>query len=167
MTQTRDTLVIEETAPKTEEAQKPTYGGPSEEIGAPWGYQMILDCFGCSHEICCDLENGYEFLDQICTFLHMTKQTQPYIFKTCDRTFPGRPGYSGWVPIIESGIQVHTSAYNRFVSIDVYSCKTFDQAEVEKFVMDWFKPEVLDTQLFYRGRDYRRRSVLAENRLEK
>lgn len=125
----------------------------------PWGYQLIIDCFGCSEEICCDLHNGYEFLDQICQFLQMTKQTQPYIFKTCEKTFPGRPGYSGWIPIIESGIQIHTSAKNRFVSIDVYSCKVFDQRAVEKFVADWFEPEVIDTQFFYRGRDYRRRSL--------
>ncbi len=119
---------------------------------------MILDCFGCSHEICCNLDKGYEFLDQICVFLKMTKQTQPYVFKTCDTTFPGKPGYSGWVPIIESGIQIHTSANNHFVSVDVYSCKTFDQQKVESFVRDWFQPEILDCQLFHRGRDFLRRS---------
>ncbi len=124
----------------------------------PWGYQLIVDCFGCSEEVCCDLEGGYEFLDQICTFLEMTKQTQPYIFKTCEKTFPGLPGYSGWIPIIESGIQIHTSANNRFVSIDVYSCKEFDRTKVEQFVADWFSPRVIDTQSFYRGRDYRCRS---------
>lgn len=119
-----------------------------------WGYQLILDCFGCDFDICCDLTNGYEFLDEICNFLNMTKQTQPYIFKTCDKTFPGKPGYSGWIPIIESGIQVHTSANNRYISVDVYSCQKFDQDKVEQFVKEWFKPEVMDTQLFYRGRNW-------------
>lgn len=133
---------------------------------APWGYQLILDCFGCTEEICCDLDNGYEFLDQICNFLHMTKQTQPYIFKTCERTFPGKPGYSGWIPIIESGIQVHTSGKNHFVSIDVYSCKKFDRNAVERFVIDWFKPEILDTQFFCRGRDFLRRTVETRARLQ-
>ena len=125
----------------------------------PWGYQLIVDCFGCSEEICCDLERGYEFLDQICDFLEMTKQTQPYIFKTCEKTFPGLPGYSGWIPIIESGIQIHTSANNHFVSIDVYSCKLFDHAAVQKFTMDWFSPEGIDTRYFYRGRDFLSRSM--------
>ncbi len=125
----------------------------------PWGYQLILDCFGCSHDICCDLDNGYEFLDQICDSLEMTKQTQPYIFKTCDRAFPGRPGYSGWVPIIESGIQIHTSAKNHFVSIDIYSCKLFDQTAVQKFTMNWFAPEGIDARFFCRGRDFLSRSM--------
>ena len=124
----------------------------------PWGYQMIIDCFGCSEEVCCDLHNGYEFLEGICEFLKMTKQTQPYVFKTCEKAFPGRPGFSGWIPIIESGIQIHTSAKNRFVSIDVYSCRTFDKDAVEEYVSKWFHPEVVDTQFFYRGRGYMRRS---------
>lgn len=123
-----------------------------------WGYQLIIDCFGCTEEVCCDLDYGYEFLDQICVHLQMTKQTQPYIFKTCERTFPGRPGYSGWVPIIESGIQIHTSANNRFVSIDVYSCKKFDAHEVESYVRRWFQPRSVQSQLFYRGSDLVKRS---------
>lgn len=129
---------------------------------SPWGYQLIVDCFGCSEEICRDLDNGYEFLDQICAFLKMTKQTQPYIFKTCGQTFPDRPGYSGWIPIIESGIQIHTSAYNRFISIDLYSCKLFDQERVKQFVIDWFQPEAIDCQFFCRGRDFRRRSSVSD-----
>ena len=123
-----------------------------------WGYQLIIDCFGCSEEVCCDLDHGYEFLDQICAHLHMTKQTQPYIFKTCERTFPGKPGYSGWVPIIESGIQIHTSSNNRFVSVDVYSCRKFDARHVEEYVRQWFQPRSVQAQFFYRGQDILRRS---------
>lgn len=117
-----------------------------------WGFQLIIDCFGCEPEVCCDLDKGYEFLDKICVHLNMTKQTQPYIFKTCETTFPGKPGYSGWVPIIESGIQIHTSANNRFISIDVYSCKDFDEGDVEDFVKRWFAPEYVETLLVYRGK---------------
>jgi S-adenosylmethionine decarboxylase len=119
----------------------------------PWGYQLIVDCFGCDFDVCCDLDKGYEFLDQICRHLHMTKQTQPYIFKTCETAFPGRPGYSGWVPIIESGIQIHTSAYNRFISVDIYSCRPFDEDDVVAFVKRWFEPENIDTALLLRGKE--------------
>jgi S-adenosylmethionine decarboxylase len=131
---------------------------PMQFDEASWGYQLIVDCFGCGEQVCCDLDRGYEFLDQICAFLHMTKQTQPYIFKTCDRTFPGKPGYSGWVPIIESGIQIHTSSNNRFISVDVYSCKTFDAQKVVDFVKQFFDPRVVETQFFHRGRNYLKRS---------
>jgi S-adenosylmethionine decarboxylase len=132
----------------------PTPKSPDE----PWGYQLIIDCFGCEESVCCDLDRGYEFLDKICVHLNMTKQTQPYIFKTCETTFPGKPGYSGWVPIIESGIQIHTSANNRFISVDVYSCKRFDVQDVESFVKRWFHPRVVETAMFHRGADLLNRS---------
>lgn len=125
-----------------------------EESGqTSWGFQLVLDCFGCEVDVCCDLERGYEFLDKICVHLKMTKQTQPYIFKTCETTFPGKPGYSGWVPIIESGIQIHTSANNRFISIDVYSCKPFSEADVLDFVKTWFRPKHIETCFLHRGKD--------------
>ena len=129
------------------------------ETSNPWGYQLIVDCFGCDESICCDLEKGYEFLDKICLHLKMTKQTQPYIFKTCETTFPGRPGYSGWVPIIESGIQIHTSAKNRFISVDVYSCRKFDPADVVSFVRKWFQPKSVDTFMLERGKDVLKKSL--------
>lgn len=129
---------------------------------ACWGYQLIIDCFDCSNDMCCDLDHGYEFLDQICGHLDMTKQTQPYIFKTCERTFPGKPGYSGWVPIIESGIQIHTSANNRFISIDVYSCRPFEHEEVVEYVRSWFRPGAIETHFFRRGDRYLKRSFTAD-----
>jgi S-adenosylmethionine decarboxylase len=123
-----------------------------------WGFQLIIDCFGCEEAVCCDLDRGYEFLDKITLYLGMTKQTQPYIFKTCETAFPGKPGYSGWIPIIESGIQIHTSANNRFISIDVYSCRPFAPADVVEYVKKWFEPRRIDTQFFHRGLDFRKKS---------
>jgi len=126
----------------------------------PWGFQLVLDCFGCDEEVCCDLDRGYEFLDKITLHLGMTKQTQPYVFKTCETAFPGRPGFSGWIPIIESGIQIHTSANNRFISIDVYSCRRFDSADVVEYIKKWFEPKQIETQFFYRGVGYRQKGLV-------
>lgn len=132
-------------------SQKDACSTQSEQTS--WGFQLVLDCFGCDEDVCCDLERGYEFLDKICIHLKMTKQTQPYIFKTCETTFPGKPGYSGWVPIIESGIQIHTSSNNRFISIDVYSCKPFAETDVIDFVRQWFAPKQIETCFLHRGKD--------------
>jgi len=134
-------------------------------FGEAWGYHLLLDCFGCSTKACSDLDVGYEFLDKICLFLKMTKQTQPYIFKTCETAFPGKPGYSGWIPIIESGIQIHTSANNHFISIDVYSCKAYDPDEVEQFVRNWFQPVEIERQLVHRGRALSERRLLGADAL--
>lgn len=129
-------------------------------LDIPWGWQLILDCFGCSEAVCCDLEKGYEFLDSLCVHLGMKKQSQPYVFKTCETTYPGRPGLSGWVAIIDSGIQIHTSANNHFVSVDVYSCKPYDRNAVESFVKEWCQPQFVETVLIERGREIKSRACM-------
>ena len=40
--------------------------GKSADV--PWGFQLIIDCFGCDFDVCCDLDKGYEFLDKILRF---------------------------------------------------------------------------------------------------
>ena len=30
-----------------------------------WGYQMLLDCYGCPTEHCVDIDRGYEFLEDL------------------------------------------------------------------------------------------------------
>jgi len=45
-------------------------------------------------------------------------------------TFPDKAGVSGWQPLIESGIQIHTINENNFVTIDVYTCGTLEVAGV-------------------------------------
>ncbi len=127
--------------------------GRSQGSKVPFGYQLVLDCFGCDEEICCDLERGYEFLNRICVLLEVAKQTQPYTFKTNEHSYPDKPGYSGWVPIHESGIQIHTSATHRFISIDIYSCKQFNEESVIEFVKQWFEPQQIDTCFLHRGQD--------------
>ena len=38
-------------------------------FGDAWGYHLTVDCFGCSEDACCNLDKGYQFLDEICSFL--------------------------------------------------------------------------------------------------
>ena len=52
-----------------------------------------------------------------------------------------------------SGIQIHTSSNNRFISIDVYSCKPFNEEDVTEFVRNWFKPRLIETCFIHRGKD--------------
>jgi S-adenosylmethionine/arginine decarboxylase-like enzyme len=119
---------------------------------SPWS-QLIVDCFGCNHEACCDLDRGYEFLDKVPVRLGLVKQAQPYIFKTCEAAFPGKPGYSGWMPLEEGGVQIHTSANNRFISIDLLVRHEVEIAVVEEIVREWFQPAQIETRRIVRGQN--------------
>lgn len=128
---------------------------PSQAVFAssetPSWSQLIVDCFGCDHGTCCDLDRGYEFLDKIPVRLGLVKQAQPYIFKTCEVAFQGKPGYSGWVALVDGGAQIHTSANNRFISVDLLVRRELETAVVEEMVREWFQPVEIETRRVRRG----------------
>ncbi len=141
----------------------------SAEDQKAWGLQLIADFFGCDERICNDLDRIYEFLDKFSLFLGSEKQTQPYVFKVCEITFPGEPGVSGWIPLQDGSIQIRTSANDRFITIDVSYRLPFSSADVIAYMEKWFSPSRIDTHIFQRGIGYRRKgfedpSVLARKR---
>jgi len=122
----------------------------------PFGYQLVLDLYGCKDGVCDDLAVCYQFLDEIVDFIKMKKQAPPDIFKTDDKLWPDKAGLSGWVPLVESSIVIHTLSVKNFISIDVYSCKKFDNEKVKGFVTRFFNPQRIEEHFIHRGRNYNR-----------
>ena len=54
-------------------------------------------------------------------------------------------------PWMESALQIHTWDEYRLLSVDVYSCKSFDPHNVVKLVAEWFRPREL---VFEEGPSY-------------
>ncbi len=122
----------------------------------PFGYELLLDLYECAPEVVNDLRVCYDFLENAVVELKVEKQSPPFIFQS-PATFPDKAGLSGWVPLIESGIQLHTLTEKNFVSIDYYTCSTVDDA-VEKQLIALaertFFPKRFDKILVERGKDY-------------
>ena len=95
-----------------------------------FGRSFELDFYDVDPALCNDLGFFYDLLIELTDHLGMTRQSQPWIFRSPDRIgdkdFTDKAGLSGWVPLIESGIQIHTVIPTRFVSIDIYTCGAFD-----------------------------------------
>lgn len=125
-----------------------------EKANEPFGYLLTLDLYGCKEGACDDITLCYNFLEDVVVELKMTKQSPPYIFRSDGVTFPEKAGLSGWVPIIESGIQIHTLVPKNFISIDVYSCKKFEIENIQKFVQDYFKCKEVEMHFIERGIKY-------------
>lgn len=106
----------------------------------PFGYSYLLDMYGCNH--CDDLEINYRFLEQLVERLGMTRMSQPIVIHGPTiagmELFPDKAGVSGWVPLIESGIQIHTLTPKRFITLDVYSCKWFPEPVAFDFAKSTF-----------------------------
>jgi len=120
----------------------------------PFGYQLLLDLYACKKGSCDDLGLCYDFLEKLVDVLHVDPQSPPYIFRTDGKRFPDKAGLSGWIPLVESGIQLHTLTPKDFVSIDVYSCRAFAIEPILAFARATFTPKRIDQQFVERGTDY-------------
>lgn len=125
-----------------------------ESKSPAFGYQLLLDLYECKEGVCDDLALCYKFLDDIVGYLGMEKQSPPNIFRSDERLFPEKAGLSGWVPLIESSIVIHTLSVKNFITIDIYCCKAFEVEAAKRFCQKFFEPKKVDAQYMERGMDY-------------
>lgn len=119
----------------------------------PFGYLLTLDLYGCRPFAADNLSLCYDFLESLVKHLGMTTQAPPFIFRSPD-AYPDKAGLSGWVPLIESGIQIHTLTPKNFISIDVYCCHEFDAEKVVAFARATFSPREVEMNQVARGLKY-------------
>ncbi|OGX08377.1 MAG: hypothetical protein A2Z88_01315 [Omnitrophica WOR_2 bacterium GWA2_47_8] len=115
---------------------------------------MLLDLYDCKPGACDDLTLCYDFLDKIVAELGMEKQSPPSIFRSDEIRFPDKAGLSGWAPLIESSIVIHTLTPKNYISVDVYCCKYFDPKKARAVCERYFAPKRIDEQFIERGIDY-------------
>lgn len=120
----------------------------------PFGYLLTLDLYGCKEGLCDDLSFCYKFLEDIVEKLKMHKQSPPFIFKSDEKKYPDKAGLSGWVPLIESGIQIHTLTPKNFISVDIYSCAEFSTENIKEFVQEYFSCAEVEVNYMERGVKY-------------
>lgn len=119
-----------------------------------FGYELLLDCYDCKPEVCGELDHCYSYLNNMVDFIGMKKQAPPSIFRTDRKSFPDKAGLSGWVPLADSSIVIHTLSKKNYISIDVYSCKAYSQEKVIEFTKRYFEPKKMERQFILRGKSY-------------
>ncbi len=122
----------------------------------PFGYSLLLDLYGCKKNLCDDMDDTYDFLNKLVAFLKMHKQSEPTVVRTDHEKYPSKRGLSGWVPLVESGIQIHTLTVKNFITIDIYSCRKFNRRKVAKHVKIWFGAKESEEHFILRGTRYGR-----------
>ncbi len=128
-----------------------------EKAEDPFGYLLTLDLYGCKEGACDDINLCYQFLEDLVRKLKMSKQSPPFIFRSDGTKYPDKAGLSGWVPLIESGIQIHTLTPKNFISIDVYSCGKFSTEHIGDFAKNYFSAKEVETNFIERGVKYSRK----------
>lgn len=124
----------------------------------PFGRSYLLDMYRCRPGAADDLELNYRFLERLVDLIGMTKQSNPLIFhgptKNGVELFPEKAGISAWIPLIESGIQIHTIAPKNFVSLDIYTCGEIDTEATLCFARETFGFQQYEERFLERGLKY-------------
>lgn len=101
-----------------------------------FGVHLTLDGYGGNPSKLNDRELVWKCLDELPAKMGMRKIFGPEVVSCDALNSKDSGGHSGFVMIAESHISCHTFPYRKFVSIDVYTCKS----EMDKdFVVDYFK----------------------------
>ncbi|MDO8461013.1 MAG: S-adenosylmethionine decarboxylase [bacterium] len=118
-----------------------------------FGKELLLDLYRCTPGLAGDLSFNYQVLEDLVVLLKAKKQAPPFIFVS-PKEFRDKAGLSGWVPLIESGIQLHTLIRKNFISLDIYTCGVLDQEKVISFCKERYNPKEIKTHFILRGVDY-------------
>jgi len=115
-----------------------------------FGKHLMLDMYGVAKNKLVKMENVFWLLKDLPDRIGMKSLITPYVVEA-------RPenklewGISGFVMIYESHISVHTWPYKSYVSMDVYSCKDFDEKQLLVFLKKFWQPKRVEVQTILRG----------------
>jgi S-adenosylmethionine decarboxylase len=128
---------------------KTARAGPTSQ---PYGMQLLLDGYGADPNKLGDVGLLYKTLNALPDEIGMTKIGFPQIVQ-----FTTQPiaGISGFIFIVESHISVHTYSEQRFISVDVYSCKPFEPKTVVQLLKGVYAIKKVESQVIARGKSFK------------
>lgn len=103
---------------------------------APFGVHIMIDGYGGDPKLLNNMSLVFQALHELPEKIKMHKMMPPYVVWAPPISEKDSGGYSGFVMIAESHISVHTFPKKKFVSIDVYTCKSKLPTD---YVIDYFK----------------------------
>ncbi len=124
-----------------------------ENIEYGFGQHLMMDGYGCDREKLMDLDWIYDFLSRYPDEIDMTKIMPPYVFKYSGKV-PEDWGISGFVLIAESHISIHTFPDKLYLSLDIFSCKSFDAQKAIERIKDLFDIKKVEIKLLDRGHEF-------------
>lgn len=120
----------------------------------PFGYELIIDLYGCSIEKCFDQSGAHQFIIDLIDLLGMEMAAPPVVYTIdLDSEWPDKAGITAFGFLITSSIVIHTLP-NGYVALNVFSCKEFDADHCKQFILDYFEAKSHDWQFFKRGINY-------------
>ena len=108
-----------------------------------WGFHLILDCASCTPESIKSAETIKDFAKHLVKTIDMVAYGEPQIVHFGSGN---KAGYT-LVQLIEtSNICCHFVEQTNDMYLDVFSCKPFEPADVQRVVNLYFSPERINEQ---------------------
>jgi S-adenosylmethionine decarboxylase len=114
---------------------------------------LVIDGYGGDVDKMWDQELVRDFLTNYPSQLGMTRITEPRVLEY-NGPQAEDAGISGFVIIAESHISIHTFPYRKYVNIDIFSCKSFDNHRALVDAKKLFALEDVKTWLLERGLEW-------------
>lgn len=126
------------------------------KFGVKFGFgpHLTLDGYDCYPVKLDDMNFIWALLDTLPGMIGMTKIMPPYILYYDGKDKPEDRGFSGVVIIAESHISIHTYPEKRFLTFDIYSCKSFDINKTVEYVVKAFGIGNFNKRVMHRGREF-------------
>lgn len=103
----------------------------------PWGYQLSLDCSGCSTELMQNELLVRAWIDQLVSDIAMTPIGAPVIEYTAG-DHEDKAGFTVIQIIVTSSIVAHFVDSSGHIYLDVFSCKEFSAETVRASIRTTF-----------------------------
>ena len=113
------------------------------------GNHLIIDAYGCNRKHIDNVEIIRIFLKEIVQKIDMKIIDGPKVIKH-EADNKEERGVTGFTILAESHISIHTYPEKGFFSLDIFSCKEFDNREVTDYIKEVFKAEKIKQTLLKR-----------------
>lgn len=123
----------------------------AKKIYKTFGKHLTIDAYGINRKKLENHKDIFDLLDDLPAKFGMRKLTIPYVVFCEEGDKNGDWGISGFVMIYESHISCHTWPEIGYVSMDVYSCRDFDEKKIIAFLKNYWNCQDMKTKVIIRG----------------
>ena len=119
------------------------------------GKHLIIDAYGCDYDSLWNTELIKHTLLEVTSIIGLRPLLDTLIYEVDDTMITKEnTGVTGGIIFMESHFTFHSFPEKEYFSADIYSCNTFDHAEVIDYIIDAFHAQYQDITVLIRGNQF-------------
>lgn len=118
----------------------------------PYGIELIVNASGCDPALMTRAKLA-QFIVELCEKIDMNRALEPYFWDEINGGASEEPhlkGVSVFQFIETSNIVIHALTKLEVIFFNIFSCKPFEPSAVEDYIKQYFKAQLVDSQLIER-----------------